>query len=233
MGKTGSVIKIAGEIINIGEELIDLAKKNIPDFRFERAEIEIEATEVQFVLTWNSIDFDIDNEGTFEGLTQKSEEDARRNRTTTDLWKWKLHVFEDAGISNDEITIDGWVKHVYQPHDRDTKPGEKLTFRIIVSADDSDAVKTTSGGYELRKQDDEVGKIVLHPSGHNDELTKAEIEATITSTAGVDDFTSYTFKLEVNHISAKKRGRSREQQAVWKRKQKASVRTTTKRSTLA
>jgi len=199
--ETGSVIGIAGELISVGQGVIDLVKQNIPDFEFDKADIEIFATEERFVLTWNSGDFDLDNEGTFQGLTQKSEEDERKNRITTDLWKWQLHVFEDAGSINDEITIDGWVRHVYQAHEHDTGPGDKLTFRVIASADDNAASQTTSGGYELRKHDDEEGKTEPHPDGHFDELTKAELEATITSTLGVDDFTSYTFKLEVNHRS--------------------------------
>lgn len=196
--KTTSKIGIAGEVIQAAQGVIDLAKENLPDFKFDQAEIEIDADEEEFELRFTGTDFDIDNEGKFQGLTQKVVTDDRENTTTTNLWRWQLYVFADAGYINDEITIRGWVQHVYQPHEADTKKARKLDFQLIASADD--ATLKPNGAYGLKQSANEVGNRATH-SEHADQLVRAELQATVTSTAGVDDITGYTFRLKVRHLS--------------------------------
>lgn len=210
MGKTTSKFGIAGLVISEIQGVIDLVKANLPDFKLDQAQIEIDATEEEFILRFSGTDFDYTTQGEFigQGITQLTETDARGNTTTTNLWKWQLYVNAAAGFVNDEITFRGWVQHVYQPHNEDKEKGKKLDFFLIASADQ--ATEAPNGSYELKMSSNNVGDTAKH-SAHKDHLIKAELTATVTSTFDVDDITGYTFLLEVNHNSDQNRESQRQE----------------------
>lgn len=193
------------------KDIKDLVDQSGADFGL--AELAVGATETEISIVWKGTEFNLNHEAQLRGKTSVEETDAQGNVTAKRVWEWAMNVIEDAGHTIDGLTIDGWVKHMWQPHAIDEKQLEALPFKMIVNADNTEREPTPgsndtftidiNGGDLLKKvthpADEAPMPEALTPEPHIDQITKEKFSATINDGVTGPDFTGYSFELTVQH----------------------------------